>query len=110
MKFDPTKPYGQIYGHSSASFEQGGILFNGAGNPVPVETIIEESEASQTILEAEVIKAFLDKILNGGPVAQANIYKECGLKGYNWSDVKSVAAASNIRMSEVKGKAIWSLN
>lgn len=108
MKFDPTKPYGQVYGHHAASYEQGGILFSGSGEPIPIEDL-EEPQDEEKVPEETELKSFLGKILEGGPVSQANVYKEAGAKNHNWADVKTVAASMNVRIRAVKGKAVWSL-
>jgi hypothetical protein len=105
MKLDKNKPYGVISGDHPAAYEQNGEFFDAEGELVAGGiTVADQPPAT---LDAE---QFLRDMLAGGPVAQTNLYKEAGLRDYNWPDVKTAAAALNVRIAPVGGKPTWSLN
>lgn len=106
MKFDPKQPHGVVYNHYGAAFEQNGKLFTGSGD------LFEDEVATlpdPTPAPASDISVFIKEQLKGGPVAQANLYKESAEKGYVWADVKSVAADMKVSIKMVKGATTWSM-
>ena len=102
-KLDKNLPYGTIYGHEFAAFEQDGKLFDGAGNlanpPDP-----EPDEA-----EEQTPEEFVQEILAGGPVSQANVYKEVGIRGLDWAAVKEASVSLGVKIADVKGVSTWDL-
>jgi len=88
MKLDKTKAYGTIWGHESASFEQGGVLFDAGGFPIgaPVKD-------SRVIVTDNIASAgmFLNNVLSGGPLAKAVLYKEAENNNQAWDKVKEAA-------------------
>lgn len=38
-KLDRSRPYGTVHGDSAAIYEQDGILFDGAGNPITKDSV-----------------------------------------------------------------------
>lgn len=106
MNLDRDKTYGTVWGHPSASFAQGGKLFNGAGEEVKPEKAVPASSDASPPQDSE---SFIQAILSGGPVLQSNVYKEVGLKGLDWTDVKSEAARLGVKIEDSKGKLTWSI-
>jgi hypothetical protein len=107
MKLDPSKPHGTIWGHPQALYEQNGVLFDGGGNPLkPDVTVVEPEEEEE---ERESFDAFVRNILDGGPIAQSDVYKEAQAKNLNWAEVKNAAALIPVKIVAIKGKPVWSL-
>lgn len=107
MELDRSKSYGQIWGHPSATFEQNGQLFDGAGEWIPPE----EPEEGEETVEMEVgAEAFVREILAGGPVAQAAVYKESQLRELDWDAVKNAAKVLSVAMQKDRGVMTWQLN
>ena len=53
-KFDQSKPHGTVYGHPSAKFEQGGVVYKGDGTPLDPKAAAEaEAEMAERNREDE---------------------------------------------------------
>lgn len=102
MNLDKTKPYGHIYGHPNALFEQGGMLFDGAGSPA----VIEESVPTEEQVE---VGDWLKEMLDGGPMAQTALYKEAENLGHCWDDVKKAAVSMQVKKYVYAKTDMWKL-
>jgi len=108
-KLDQAKPFGQIWGHQIALFEQDGVMFDGAGNPINEIPEDEPEDEPGKPEDTSPINTFVVTALAGGPVPQAAIYKDAQAAGLNWDMVKTEAAKLGVRIEVVKSKAVWSL-
>lgn len=106
LRLDKTKSYGHISGHRKAAYEQFGGLFDGAGNLITED---DEDDELPTSGDTTAEEAFVREMLAGGPVLQANIYKEVNLRGLNWVLTKEAAGTLGVTIGQEKGKPIWSL-
>ena len=101
---DTSKPYGTIYGHDSAAFQQGGVLFDAAGEELdPDDGEVKDESGYDTA------KAYVMEMLSGNPVSKEALEKEAGIRQINWADVRQVF--TNLKLIEYKaGKAVlWKL-
>lgn len=98
MKLNFNKPYGEVYGHPLATYEQDGKLFDSAGAPLQTTRENDEpvtapggrlSDKSQAFFQAH---DFLEGILKEGPLTQRAIYKECESNNQDWEAVKAAFA------------------
>lgn len=108
-KFDSTKPYGQIWGHPDAQYEQDGQLFDSSGDPLSMEKMAKTRKLDDEITDATT---FLLNILIGGPVLQGNIKRESEDYNLVWSDVLN--AANELKIHKYKNGSpprnlIWRL-
>lgn len=97
QKFDPTKPHGTVWGHSSAQYIQNGVMYDASGCLIDVE---ENEESTESSSDNSKEKEFLLRILNGGPVFQSLIKRDSEIENLIWSDV--VAAGISIGIEKVK--------
>jgi hypothetical protein len=110
MKLDKSKPYGQVFGHHSASYEQDGKFFDGGGKLIP-----ESKEAAVPTPAPETAKfvggagAFLLRILKEGPMSKGGVYKEAEEAKLNWADVKNAAVTLNVHVYSQKSTEYWKL-
>ncbi|MDB5975146.1 MAG: hypothetical protein JWR07_1906 [Nevskia sp.] len=84
MKLDPTKPYGTIYGPTTAQYEQNGMFFTGSGEVIERVDEPGEGEADSPVA------LWLQELLSGGAMTQPNIYKAAERDGQPWAEVKTV--------------------
>ncbi len=110
MKLDMKRPYGLIYGHSFAQYEQDGKLFDSTGlllvesehapepKPTSEETKFSEAQA----------RAFLTGILAGGPILRSAVYRECEANNQNWDDVRTVFAQIGYEQ-KIRNGIFWKL-
>lgn len=116
MKLDKGKPYGTLYGHNEAQFEQGGNLFDGAGDlmeeRVQKKQKVRASENASSEPSQEpknVAEAFLKALLEGGKVAKNNIYRECQSTGLDWLEVQNAATRMGVSKVQSNGVESWRL-
>lgn len=114
MKLDRTQTYGQIWGHPSAMYEQGGNLFDGAGDPIDQKKRGKSKskepevydEESQTL---EKSKAFLRKLLADSEMSKTNIYREVDQSGQDWESVKNAAPLVGVTVYRKGTVEMWKL-
>jgi len=94
MKLDKSAPYGAICGHHVASYEQGGKLFDAAGNEVKQDDTPE----------------FITALLSEGPLPKSKVFQIAQDEGRDWDTVKSVADRIGVDKSKVKNIETWKLN
>jgi hypothetical protein len=105
MNFNPKQPHGIITGHPWARYEQGGHLFDAAGNsPYDDELVDEGEDEKEAVVDPIPInnvqknfsldnaKAFLKNILAEGPLTRSVIFRECSANNQDWESVKSAFA------------------
>lgn len=111
MKLDTKKPYGQIFGHHSASYEQDGKLFDGGGT-----LIVDSKDAAVLTPAQEPVKVvdgagdFLLRVLKEGPMSKGGVYKEAEEAKLNWADVKNAAVTLNVHVYSQKSTEYWKLS
>ena len=100
-KLDQNRPYGQIWGHPEAQFEQDGKLYDSMGEAISKERLTRAAkEPDEELTDA---KTFLLNILIGGPMLQGNIKRESEDANLVWSDVQD--AANELKIHKFKNGA-----
>lgn len=110
MKLDKSLPYATITGHAVACYEQGGMLFDGAGNSIQPKRL-QAAEKDRIIESNDVVGAqeFLTHILKSGPLSKSAIFKVAEENNQSWEAVKKAYTVMNI-VSYAYGKAtMWKL-
>ena len=105
------QPYGVIYGHATAQYDQGGKLFDAQYRLVSPP---KEKEVSLVGLTGEIdplgsAKAFLLNVLNQNPLSKSVIYKEVESNNQVWNDVRDAALALGIVKFTQKNLEMWKL-
>lgn len=104
MKLNLKAPYGVVYGHPTANYEQDGKLF-GPGMEEVDRTI-------QTQVAPEVsqgAKDFLLRVLKENPLTKSVIYKEAENEGQKWAEVKDAALEVGIMVYQQNKIEMWKL-
>jgi hypothetical protein len=110
QKFDPTKPYGAVYGHPDASYEQNGILYGGEGEIVGGSgSTVKESKKPVKELNSSGLAEFLTGLLEGGPIMQVNIKRESEKAGHAWDDILSMSAEMGLKKFKKGVAMMWQL-
>lgn len=102
---DKTKPYGTVYGHDVARYEQDGKLYTGTGAPV-------EPPRSDLVIETDQVDSasiFLKNILKNGPLAKSAVFKVAGENNQEWSSVTDAAESIGIVKFTYKNATMWKL-
>jgi hypothetical protein len=115
-RLDEKRPYGTIWGHSEAGFEQDGLLFGfdkiclddaKKAEKATVKTEVEETEPptglpdKNKVLETDAVdsaRRFLTTILANGPVAKTVVFSEAQKNNQDWTSVKEAAAIMDIQV------------
>lgn len=108
------QPYGVIYGHDVARYEQGGKQFDAQYRLVtPSPKVKAVSMAGllgeQDIDPLESSKAFLLNILKENPLSKSVIYKEVENNNQEWDQVRDAALALGIVKYSQKNLEYWKL-
>jgi len=116
MRLDRNKPFGEVFGHAYAVYEQGGVLFDGAGAPLILpepkkteEFIPQFSTDSPVNYEIQQARDFLNGILKEGPLTQNAIYREAENNNQNWEAVKTAFAAMHGQTFKQRNGFYWKL-
>ena len=116
MKLDRTKSFATVYGHESASFQQGDVLFG--GDEMALEALTPAAKRRQTQADKDdtiptddvtSAKVFLTTILKGGPVSKSAVFKEAESNNQSWAVVTTASADMGIVKFQVKGQEMWKL-
>lgn len=109
-QLDKNKPHGTVYGHSSAMYEQDGVLFDGSGAEIQSSTSSEVSD-SKVIPHngVENAKEFLLNILKLNPLSKAAVYKAAEQNSQQWDDVKNAAESIPVTKFQYQGAEMWKL-
>lgn len=105
------QPYGVIYGHEVARYEQDGKQFDALYKLIVPPKAKEVSIAGLT---GEVdplgnAKTFLLNILSQNPLSKSVIYKEVENNNQVWNDVRDAALAMGIIKFTQKNLEMWKL-
>lgn len=105
MQLNKDKPFATIYGHHSATYEQGGVLFNGGGEPV------EPGAAPAALASVDYdAEAFLAELLQGTPMSRKKVAEVAEQAGIAWFDVENAAASLNVDRRKKGFGETWLLN
>ena len=102
-------PFATITGHSSAAYEQGGMLFDGAGEPLSPE----KRAKTDAIIETDDLanaKAFLMTILKNGPLSKSTVYKAAEGNNQAWTDVTRAAEMLPVMKFSYQKQEHWKLS
>jgi hypothetical protein len=117
-KMNLKAPYGAVYGHDTASYEQNGVLYDAEFNPL---TPLSKKEAAKPTSEEPTLKQelaspklrdaeeFLKNILQHNPLSKAVVYKEAESNNQNWDTVKDAFISLGIIKIVLKGTELWKL-
>jgi hypothetical protein len=110
VKLDRTKNFGTITGHEVASYEQGGMLFDGAGESigVPRRAAVDKDRVIQSA-DLESAKSFLSSILANGPLSKPVIFKAAEGNNQSWDLVKQAAAVLPVVQFQYQNRETWKL-
>ena len=109
MKLDKKAPYGQVYGHGQAVFEQDGVLFDGAGESLPTANELKKRKPAPNPVEMNQAEAFLLQILKGNPLTKSAVYKETESNNQNWDEVRDAAVRIGIIKFQQAKMEMWKL-
>lgn len=114
MKLNKQRPYGTVFGHDTAVFEQDGLLFDGAGEPLGGEQsrvpVKESAVASKTQAKIASARAFLENILSGGALDKSVIFKEAENNNQHWGDVKTAFAQMEGKTFKRGAVTLWHIS
>ncbi len=99
MPFNEREPYGMVYGHPWARYEQNGVLYDPSGRnpdedarepevPEPVVAEVADDEPGQRDFALESAKEFLRNILSGGPVTRSAVWQQADKNNQSWEKVE----------------------
>lgn len=115
MKLNRKEPYGEVYGHAWAAYEQGGVLFDGAGEPLQEVKPLQQEPLSITSFDDSPnyqgmqARDFLNGILKEGPLTQSAVFKECEANNQDWESVKTAFAAMGGQTFKQRNGFYWKL-
>ncbi len=119
VKLDLNKPYGTVVGHPIARYEQDGHLYDprgdiigykADGDPFSLPAMIASGERAPDSLENA--KAFLTRILEGGPVPKSIVYREAEQNNQSWAEVTQAFGVMGIQVLKGPAKgspSMWKL-
>ena len=104
---DKDRSHATIYGHPTAVFEQDGILYDGAGNPLkpPKKTKGDVIETAGV----EKAKEFLQHVLKENPLSKAAIFKASEESNQNWNEVRDAFLALGVQKFQYQNMEMWKL-
>lgn len=105
------QPYGVIYGHDRAKYDQGGKMFDAQYRLIAPP---KEKEVSLVGLTGELdaldsAKTFLVNILSQNPLSKSVIYKEVENNNQVWNNVRDAALILGIVKFTQKNLEMWKL-
>jgi hypothetical protein len=105
------QPYGMIYGHDTARYQQGDKLFDAQYRLISPPKAKEVSMAGLTgeVDPLESSKAFLLNILKQNPLSKSVIYKEVENNNQSWDQVRDAALSLGIVKYSQKNLEYWKL-
>ena len=97
QKLDTKRPYGTVYGHAEASYEQDGKLFDGGGD------VLEQTTRIDTVrVDVDPVE-WLSTLLAGGAVSQPTIVKQADIVGLSWHSVSNAGNKLNVNKYKQPG-------
>jgi len=114
MKLNMNLPYGEVYGHPFAAYEQGGVLYDGAGEPLEAPVRVEQTSVSVPTdfspnYQGMQARDFLNGLLKEGPLTQTAIYKEAENNNQNWEEVKKAFSEMGGQTFKQRNGFYWKL-
>jgi hypothetical protein len=116
MRLDTSKPYGMIYGHEKARFEQEGKLFSATGlsldEPQPKAPLVEleETLGAENKFTKDAVKDFLVALLPAGEeIERATVMREADINNLDWDAVKTMFVELRGKSVKRKNVLFWSL-
>ena len=109
MKLDKSKPYATVYG-GEAVFEQNGVAFDGAGNPLtpaPLQSVKRDMLIVTDKIESA--RLFVLNILKTGPLSKSVVYKVASDNNQAWEDVKAAAELLGVVVYQYQKAQMWKL-
>jgi hypothetical protein len=106
-KFNLKEPYGTVYGHDSARYEQNGLLYDAQYKPLIPEPPKPKTKAVTPAVDAAA--AFLLQILKENPLSKSAIYKEAEANNQDWESVRNAALTLNIGKFQKNNLEMWRL-
>ncbi len=106
---DLKKPYGVLYGHDHAKYEQNGRLYDSQYRLIMVPVAEKKTSAVVGPDPLSNAKAFLLQVLKENPLSKSIVYKEVENNNYSWEDVKNAALELGIVKFTQKNLEMWKL-
>lgn len=116
LTLDKTRSFATIYGHSIAHYEQDGHMYDAVGDIIghkpeySLDAMVKRGERVPD--ELENAKAFLTRVLEGGPVMKSVVYKEAEANNQSWAEITKAVEAMGIVKLVGPGKGsptMWKL-
>lgn len=108
IKLDMSKPHGTIWGHAHARYEQGGTLFNHAGDPIeapPGDIVV--SAVVKAIPKRDAVE-FLRALLVNGALPVNQIQAAAVQAGFGWRTIqRAKGAIGAIAIKQGRGSWCW---
>lgn len=110
ITLDKKLPYATITGHEIARYEQGGMLFDGAGQPIPDKKLkaVEKDRIIETD-DVENAKTFLCNVLKSGPLSKSVVFKVAEENNQSWDSIKKASALMGLVTFTYNKATMWKL-
>lgn len=113
MSLNKSKPYASIFGHASAHFEQGGLLYDASGELLGTPPTVAKSLSESDIVLTDALvsaKAFLANILSTGALSKAAVYKAAEGNNQPWDIVKDASIEMKVMKFQYQKSETWKLS
>lgn len=111
MKLDKTQPYGLVYGHERAHFEQKGVLFGADGTALDYAAPAVPDAKDRIIESPDVDSArtFLLNVLKSGPLSKSALYKIVLDNNQDWQVINNAAELLGVVRFAYQKTTMWKL-
>lgn len=113
MTLDKTQPYGIVYGHDRAHYEQGGVLFTVDGVALdyasPPPTANDSKDRIIDSPDVENARTFLTNVLKNGPLSKSAVYKIVLDNNQNWQVINNAAELMGVVRFAYQKHTMWKL-
>ena len=111
MKLDKSFPYGTVTGHAVAAYEQGGMLFDGAGESLgaPRRSAVDRDKVIQSA-DLQSAKTFLETVLSNGALSKPVVFKAAEGSNQSWDLVKQAAEDMAVVKFQFQKMETWKLS
>ena len=105
------QPYGVIYGHDRAKYDQDGKMFDAQYRLIapPKEKEVSLAGLTGELDALDSAKTFLVNILSQNPLSKSVIYKEVENNNQVWNNVRDAALILGIVKFTQKNLEMWKL-
>lgn len=110
---DKSRPYGTIWGHPIAMYEQDRLLYDGAGNLIGTPKTVREKLADEDKIvtdSMESARLFLLNILKNGALSKSAVYKVTEENNQNWDSVKQASDDLKVAKFTYQKSEMWKLS